>query len=242
MKKYTAIGVFIIIALVTLTAFEHKKIPSFNYVVKEVKIGNQTWMAENLNIDTFQNGDLITEAKTDEEWMRARLNRQAAWCYPKNNPDNGPVYGRLYNWYAVSDKRGLAPKGWKIPTAADWLALENELGKEKVGSKIKSKEGWEKWKNNRNANGSNQSGFNAFPAGWRLIAVDLSNEASTRQSIQFSEFGAAAIWWCSTYDYWGPENDPESIAANYIGVGKTSNIAKFNADPGTGISVRCIKE
>lgn len=85
---------------------------------KTVTIGNQVWMAENLNVDKFRNGDLILQAKTEEEWKKAGENKHPAWCYFDNDTANDAKYGKLYNWYAVNDPRGLAPAGWHIPTDA----------------------------------------------------------------------------------------------------------------------------
>lgn len=111
---------------------------------KSVKIGTQTWMTENLNVPTFRNGDPIPEAKTDEEWKQAGENQQPAWCYYENDPKNGTKYGKLYNWYAVSDPRGLAPTGWHIPTDAEWTTFENQLGDD-AGKKMKSTSVWNSW-------------------------------------------------------------------------------------------------
>ena len=112
-------------------------------VYKTVKIGSQVWMAENLNASIFRNGDPIPQAKTDEEWNRAGKNKQPAWCYYNNDPANGAKYGKLYNWYAVNDLRGLAPVGYHIPSDAEWTRLTDYLGgAEKAGPKMKSKQGW----------------------------------------------------------------------------------------------------
>ncbi len=92
--------------------------------IKEVKIGDQTWMAENLNVDKFRNGDLIPEAKTNEEWVKADDNNQPAWCYINNDPATANSFGRLYNWPAVDDPRGLAPEGWHIPNDMEWEILD----------------------------------------------------------------------------------------------------------------------
>ena len=81
----------------------------------DVKIGNQIWMVKNLNVETFRNGDHIHEAKTLEEWKIAGENQKPAFCYYNNDPKNGTIYGKLYNWYAVNDPRGLAPAGYHIP-------------------------------------------------------------------------------------------------------------------------------
>jgi uncharacterized protein (TIGR02145 family) len=114
-------------------------------IYKTVKIGEQEWMAENLNTDRFRNGDLIPEAKTDEEWQKAGANKQPAWCYYDNDPVNGTKYGKLYNWYAVNDPRGLASVGYHIPSDAEWDVLTTYLGEDVAGKKMKSASGWESY-------------------------------------------------------------------------------------------------
>jgi uncharacterized protein (TIGR02145 family) len=106
-----------------------------------VTIGTQVWMTKNLDVAKFRNGDPIPEANTKEEWLKARENKQPAWCNYDNNPANGSKYGKLYNWYAVNDPRGLAPEGYHVPTDAEWTKLENLLGSD-AGTKMKSKSGW----------------------------------------------------------------------------------------------------
>jgi uncharacterized protein (TIGR02145 family) len=144
---------------------------------KSVKIGTQKWMTRNLDVDRFRNGDLIPHIKSNEEWRKAGENGQPAWCYYDNDPENGKKYGKLYNWYAVNDLMGLAPKGWYIPTCEEWTRLEEFLGTEIAGHKMKSVNDWE-WSSSRwngeqniveihNGNGDNSSGFNALPGGWR---------------------------------------------------------------------------
>ncbi len=106
-----------------------------------VTIGTQVWMTKNLDVTIFRNGDPIPEAKTKEEWVKAGENKQPAWCNYDNNPANGSKYGKLYNWYAVNDPRGLAPEGYHVPTDAEWTILENFLGSDD-GKKMKSATGW----------------------------------------------------------------------------------------------------
>jgi len=109
----------------------------------EVTIGKQVWMIENLNVDKFRNGDPIPHAKTKEEWEKAGEEGKPAWCYYDNDPANGKKYGKLYNWYAVNDSRGLAPDGYHIPSHAEWEKLTDFLGGNSVaGAKMKSKSGW----------------------------------------------------------------------------------------------------
>jgi uncharacterized protein (TIGR02145 family) len=95
---------------------------------KKVNIGGDNWMRENLNVSRFRNGDIIPEAKTDKEWATAFENGQPAWCYFENDSINGQMHGKLYNWYAVKDPRGLAPLGWHIPSDEDWNRLIDSLG------------------------------------------------------------------------------------------------------------------
>jgi uncharacterized protein (TIGR02145 family) len=132
-------------------------------VFGEVKIGNQVWMSENINTDKFNNGDAIRQAQTIEEWVQAGIKKQPVWCFFKNDSVNGEKFGRIYNWYAATDPRGLAPKGWRIPNNDDWMDLSEYLGGERIaGKKMKSREGW-----SDDGNGTNESGFNGLPGGGR---------------------------------------------------------------------------
>jgi uncharacterized protein (TIGR02145 family) len=122
-------------------------------IYKTVEIGKQEWMAENLNVSYFHNGDPIPEAKTDEQWKTAGDKEQPVWCYYDNDPANGKKYGKLYNWYAVDSLlRKISPIGWKIPSKREWEMLTDFLGGIKVaGTKMKNQEGWSK-----NGNGTNE--------------------------------------------------------------------------------------
>jgi len=195
------------------------KDPRDGRVYKTVKIGEQVWMAENLNVSTFRNGDPIPQAKTNEEWDRARENKQPAWCYYENAPANGAKYGKLYNWYAVSDSRGLAPVGYHIPSDAEWTILTDYLGgAEKAGAKMKSKQGWAE-----NGNGTNSSGFSGLPGGFR------DGNGS------FYYFGKLGYWWSSselnTYYAW-------SRLLNY----DYGNVYRYTTNKVNGFSVRCLRD
>jgi len=109
---------------------------------KTIKINNQNWMAENLNVTTFRNGDPIPQAKTNEEWQLASQNKQPAWCFYDNSSINGQKYGILYNWYVINDSRGLSPSGWHIPTDQEWTYLESYLG-QNTSNKLKEEEKFE---------------------------------------------------------------------------------------------------
>lgn len=104
----------------------------------EIRIGNQIWMTENLNVDKFRNGDPIPEARTKEEWNEAARSEQPVWCWSSLDLKEQKRFGKLYNLYAVTDPRGLAPKGWKIPATEDItkLILTGEKFKNILDSEI----------------------------------------------------------------------------------------------------------
>ena len=164
---------------------------------KVTLIGDQTWMAENLDVDKFQNGDLIPQAKTAEEWNKACKKGRPAWCYCDNNPIHGLKHGKLYNWYAVNDPRGLSPKGYHVPSSTEWYKLIETLGgAENCASQIRSSQGWvdgaADLRPNRQAynyNGNNQSNFSALPSGYR-----------NNNGVHISPGSNYAYWWTSTED------------------------------------------
>jgi uncharacterized protein (TIGR02145 family) len=166
---------------------------------KYVTIGNQTWMAENLDAAVFRNGDPIKEVKSDEEWDKAGFEGIPAWCYYGNDQDIGKKYGKLYNWYAVHDKRGLAPDGWHVPDSMEWQSLADFLGgRETAGELLKSSEGWM-----LNGNGTDDYGFSAIPGGERRGDGKFHSEG---RHIKFSSeeggvYGAQYILieFCSKY-------------------------------------------
>jgi len=100
------------------------------FLCKKVTVGTQVWMAENLRITRFKNGDEIPEAKTAAEWTEASSNRTPAFCYYNNDPSTAAKYGVLYNWYAANDPRGLAPEGWRVPSHVDVEVLRDVANKD----------------------------------------------------------------------------------------------------------------
>ena len=198
----------------------------------EVKIGTQTWMTENLNVDKFQNGDPIPEVKSQVDWNKASENKQPAWCYYDNNPSNGEKYGKLYNWYAVNDPRGLAPKGWRIPTKTDFLTLTDFLGYESVaGKKMKSSSGWSTvvgGNDDKDLVGTNESGFNGLSGGKRnYIGFDLRSKEG--------------FWWTSSTSELGCVQFVD-LNALLDGITYRESISSTNRIEKTqGLSVRCLK-
>lgn len=181
-------------------------------------------MTKNLDVSTFRNGDPIPQAKTNEEWEKAGKNKQPAWCYYDNDPANGAKYGKLYNWYAVNDSRGLAPVGYHIPSDAEWKDLEDFLkdledflGKA-AGKKMKSTSGWEE-----DGNGTNSSGFSGLPGG------------SRSWNGTFKGIGDDGNWWSSS------ENNtyfPWTRNLYY----ENGNLYRFYTSKELGLSVRCLKD
>ena len=100
------------------------------YVCKTATIESQVWMAENLKVTKFRNGDDIPEARTMAEWAQANRTNSPAFCYYNNDPSTASKYGVIYNYYAVSDPRGIAPNGWKIPSEKDIKILSYNINKE----------------------------------------------------------------------------------------------------------------
>ena len=145
------------------TDVRFKVIAALDALFNSVRIGKQVWSSENLNTAEFSNGDKISEAKTNEEWQTMGEQGKSAWCYYDNDPANGIKYGKLYNWYAVADPRGLCPAGWHVPSDGEWTQLSNTLGGDNnAGSKMKSASGWD-----QGGNGANSSGFSGLPGGYR---------------------------------------------------------------------------
>ena len=164
-----------------------------------VMIGNQEWMTRNLDVDRFRNGDLIQHSEPNEEWEEAGEKGQPAWCYYDNAPENGKKYGKLYNWFAVNDSRGLAPEGWHIPSNDEWTTLINFLGgKEVAGHKMKSDNGWNDWEDNyggiKNGNGDDSSGFNALPGGFRGINGSFRNVVINTFFWSATKLGRGLAW------------------------------------------------
>jgi len=197
------------------------KPPVTKTVVKDTeatRIGAKSWALANLDVVTFRNGDTIPEARTNEEWVAAGDAGKPAWCYYNNDNATGKKFGKLYNWYAVNDPRGLAPKGWKIPGSSDWEALAGSLGGSQIaGKKLKSTRGWDE-----GSSGTNESGFNGLPGGYR------------KENGIFANTGSIGIWWSST--------EGKSLTA--IDFYLALNVSlKLSVNPRKrGESVRCIRE
>jgi uncharacterized protein (TIGR02145 family) len=211
---------------------------------KETKIGEQIWTTTNLDLDKFRNGDEIYQAKSAEEWSKVADAKQPAWCYYAFNEELGAKYGKLYNWYAVSDSRGLAPLGYHIPTKEEWEQLRNKFYCDTdpewsfsdfnfTWLSLKSKTDWDTYRNIDgypfNGNGENLSGFNALPAGFLNYSKLFLVETQPDQSEGIRE---KALWWsASEFD-----NNSASIGD------PLSLIWETELKKSSGLSVRCVKD
>lgn len=183
-----------------------------------VTIGTQVWASKNLDVSTFRNGDPIPEVKSDADWKSAALAKQPAWCYPNNDPVIGIQYGKLYNYYAMVDPRGLAPVGYHIASGSEWVTLLSFLGGQVAGQILKSTNGWP-----IGANGTNTAGFSALPAGYRTEAA-------------YFEIGDRAAWWT------GGQNSITNPTSRVRYVDSNPDIAPLDFNKGCGLSVRYIKD
>jgi|GEM_PF-2983638 len=208
----------------------HTGAPINQRYYSEVRIGNQVWMGENLNVSRFRDGEPVPHAKTKEEWTKAGENKQPAWCYYENSPANEKEYGKLYNWYAVNTGK-LCPDGWRIPTSKEWSDLQDYLNDGEVyfygggeeGNKMKER-GTSHWKY-PNKNATNESGFTALPGG----------ERDTEGTYQYLEM--LGHWWSITED-WSADHRAHNIVLNY----KSEEMEGRYGSKQYGFSVRCIKE
>lgn len=130
-----------------------------------VVIGTQTWMVNNLDVAYYRNGDLIPE-------VYGEVPNYGAWCYYDNDPANGEIYGKLYNWYAVNDSRGLAPNGWHVPSGVEFTNLVTYVGGSSVAGGALKEAGTTHWAN-PNTGATNSSGWTGLPGGVRYSSLPL---------------------------------------------------------------------
>lgn len=189
---------------------------------KTIKIGTQTWMAENLKVVHYRNGDPITNTKNAPS--KAEILKGAYYDYD-NSPENSATYGKLYNWFAVKNDRILAPIGWHIPTTREIQIMIDYLGGQSfAGGKLKEA-GHIHWQDLSSV-GTNESGFTALPAG--------QGYSDTKW---FGHLGAYGFWWCFE-DNSGPY---QTFSLQLYGENK-STLIYMNALSLSGYSVRCIMD
>jgi uncharacterized protein (TIGR02145 family) len=183
----------------------------------EVKIHNQTWMSEDLNITHFRNGDKILHASTNKQWKNALSKKIPAWCHYRLKSKNGAKYIKLYNCYAVLDKRGLAPSGWHIPSTKEWDELASNINPQEMMCPEA------KWLGKVN----NKSGFSAWPVSGRHENGTFDN-------------GLLCNWWCSKDAKWYTLTEAYE-PKNYVLWEDAGSMLQGLLSISPGFPVRCIK-
>ncbi len=185
-----------------------------------VTIGTQVWMIENLKVTRYQNGDTIIHASDSASWENLGLT--GGFCYYDNDTTLANTYGNLYNWFAVHDRRGVAPEGWRVPTDADWTVLTDYLGGlEIAGGKLKEN-GTSHWQS-PNSGATNETGFRALPGGYRKSV--------------FEGLGSVGYWWTSTPT---TQNLPTRSFSRSMAY-NDSFVSRFSNFHEQAMSIRCIK-
>jgi len=193
------------------------------YDYATVLIGEQCWFAENLRNENYDNGDAIPTGLSDGDWSATTSGATAVYGESASNLE---TYGRLYNWYAVDDARGLCPSGWHVPTDGEWMTMEMALGMSESeanssgwrgtdqGTQMKTTYGWI-----NGGNGTNSSGFSGLPGGLRDFSGGFANA------------GYRGNWWSSSPSGWyrGLDFDNEDVYRNDFSLRD-------------GFSVRCVRD
>jgi uncharacterized protein (TIGR02145 family) len=196
--------------------------------VSSPDLGKIEFTQQNLKVSRYRNGNPIPTGFNDSQWRNLRSGGYSVY---ENYPFNNVYYGKLYNWYAVVDSRGLCPTGWHVPTDEEWMKLEDILGGNEVaGGKMKSKEpapdGSQLW-NYPNSGATDASGFSGLPGGFR------NHQISTDSSCLLK--GDVGYWWST--------NSIDGNLARFFEL-NTYSIASERKffDKRNGISVRCFKD
>ena len=188
-------------------------------IIPSVTIGTQVWMVLNLDVTTYRNGDPIPQVTDPRAWPSMVT---GAWCYYDNDSVKGAIYGKLYNWYAVNDPRGLAPVGWHVASDDEWARLTAILGGKEAGGQLKEA-GTSHWFS-PNTGANNYSRFTALPGGYRYTGGTFSN------------LGSSGIWWSASE--WDPGNaGRREMYYSSAAVGWIPSTPKY-----CGFSVRCVRD
>lgn len=199
---------------------------------KTIVIGSQEWMAENLNTSIYRNGDAIATDLSNADWSDMGISEQGAWAYYNNDPSFSCPYGKLYNWYACADPRGLCPTGWHVPSDEDWNVLIDFLDpiasggsnySNVAGNSMKSR-GTQYW-TFPISSASNSSGLSCLPGSYRL---------SNGESDPWVNFNG--YWWSST-----TTSVPNEAWCRVL-AGTAANAIRLALDPRSGLSIRCLRD
>ncbi len=181
------------------------------------------WTDKNLDVSAYRNGDPIPQVTDSDTWYNLTT---GAWCWYNNDSATyAAEYGKLYNWYAVNDARGLAPAGWRIPTANEWNAMISCVnGGNTVGSASALQDSI-LWNASSDNEGLNYTGFSAHPSGERGL------------SGAFSNIGSYGYWWA---DLIGPDTSIAFVEMGYDN--PDAYVVPSGRPKSTGHSVRCVRD
>jgi len=186
---------------------------------KTVRIGEQTWMAENLRTAKFSDGNAIPAISDPSAW--SGLDTPGYCCYNNDRDSIGEIYGALYNFYAVASSK-VCPEGWHVPTVDDWQKLRDFLGDTLVSGGLLKESGTLHWEA-PNTGADNSTGFQALPAGIRYFEGTFSSLSNFTAFWSSTEYESAKGWYLSLY---------------YSG----TTVQLNQASKKDGFSVRCIKD
>jgi uncharacterized protein (TIGR02145 family) len=186
---------------------------------KTLRVGSQEWMAENLKTNHYLNGDPIPTIENPQQWIS--LSTGAACWFNNDSSQYNCPFGKLYNWYAVNDSRGICPSNWHVPTESDWNILFNQIGGLQTGADKLKSTGINYWLSAPNSV-SNSTGFSATGGGGR------SDDGT------FILFLQKGLWWTST-------SAAQSLAWDIQLSHNNSTISKIADTKTGGLSIRCIK-
>ncbi len=222
---------------------------SYNTLV----INGKTWMKQNLNATTYSDGSPIQVATDVAELGSLKV---GAYCDYAFDSANGPIYGKLYNWYAVAgiwnvasltiptSRKKLAPVGWHVSTDADWDSLATGLGGENVvGKKLKDNSATSTWDVSTNY-GTNDSGFSALPGGlfyYHYELIPASPGPPPTLPIFLDKFvwkGKAAYWWTSSEV---GTTAPDLVWVRDVNC-TSDELVKSSAVKNRALSIRCVKD
>lgn len=189
-------------------------------VYQTVQIGSQVWMAENLKVIHYRNGDAIPNITNGSSWSSITT---GAYCNYDNNDTHVAIYGRLYNYYAVKDSRNIAPAGWHVPSDNEWQTLIDHLGGYSVAGGKMKETGTDHW-TSPNTDATNESGFTALPGGLR---GDVDGD--------YIKMGLYACFYSST-EY----RSLEAISRKLTWYFPTA--VSWHYGRRVGLSVRCVKD
>ncbi|MBC8345375.1 MAG: fibronectin type III domain-containing protein [Candidatus Marinimicrobia bacterium] len=194
---------------------------------KTVKIGGQAWMAENLKVTKYRDGSAIPKVHSNSDWSNLTTGAYAVY---NDDDGNANTYGYLYNWYAITDNRIIAPTGWHVPTDDEWTTLIGFLGND-PGGKLKET-GTAHW-NSPNTGATNESGFTAIPGGSRASSIYSSSGG------YFSSVGSQGLYWSSTKCS-SCNNNRDALSL--ILLHDRANALRYSGSMSGGKSVRLIRD